>query len=693
MKKLYCKVLLLLFAVPAAAAAEGEVQVHGKVEAGLQGVDIESNNSAKFQEYRDVDDGFIGMFELDVLKSDYFLKLDAVHPGLDDQAIDLKGGRYGDFKYKLYYDEMPHNYSFNSLSFYRGLGTNQLVVPADPLATPPNSFETSTATWTPFDYSVQHKKYGGDFKLSLHSPFYVTVGAERREQDGTRPFSVRENIEAPLPVSYATNNLSVKTGYLGKTISTSLTGMLSSFENDNKFLLWDDPSPTSAATILQNSVLDPDNDFGKLTADFSWRELPLKSTLAMAASYANLSNSVSAEEVNLNSRTLTGADLTDFNRLNRRTFDGDIDYMTFSIAAVSMPLAKLDTKIYYNYLDKDNDSSRIFYNATQGDNAKELLSYQKDTAGIDVGYRLPQRTKVDGGYEYENVDRSTRSPAFTSGTETVYRYDNPESTTNDIFFLKFKNSTLSWLTANLKYKHLERDSDFTGIYNPYRERGVIRFDAANKDMDEVKLGFELYTFSWLDIGVDFTYQNNDYDNNRETRTDDERKNVYLDLAWHTVLKATVSAFVGFENTETDANRITNLQEETVYAQTVDDDFWTYGLALNIPNVVYKLSLNFAWQYQKSDGEINFDNSITNTSLVDIKDSDDYAKKTFEAKAVYAIDPKLSMTVGYLYEDYEYSDVAYANYQYILNNSDYYSGTFFDQNYTANVGYVLLAYKF
>ena len=27
-----------------------------------------------------------------------------------------------------------------------GLGTNQLVVPADPLATPPNSFETSTAT-------------------------------------------------------------------------------------------------------------------------------------------------------------------------------------------------------------------------------------------------------------------------------------------------------------------------------------------------------------------------------------------------------------------------------------------------------------------------------------------------------------------------------------------------------------------
>jgi hypothetical protein len=302
---------------------------------------------------------------------------------------------------------------------------------------------------------------------------------------------------------------------------------------------------------------------------------------------------------------------------------------------------------------------------------------------------------VDAGYEYENIDRSTRAPAFIDAPQIFYRYDNPASTTNDTFFIKLKNSSLDWLTAKLKYKHLERDSNFTGVYDPYNNLGVIRFDAANKSMDEVKLGFELYPIDRLDIGLDFTYQSNDYDNNRETRTDDERKNVYLDMAWRAYKKMTLSAFVGYEVTETDANRIDRLEVDLApdYAQTVDDDFWTYGIALNVPDIINKLSLNFSWQYQKSDGSVKFDNSLTGTSLVNIDESDDYTKKTFEAKATYEFDPRFLMTVGYLFEEYEYSDLAYANYQFIVDENDYYSGAYFDQNYSANVGYVTLTYKF
>jgi MtrB/PioB family decaheme-associated outer membrane protein len=684
-KKVYNMVLLLSLAAPALAVAS-DAEIHGLVEAGIQGVDVDSSNSAKFQEYRDVDDGFIGMFKLDVLKDDYFLKVNAENPGLDDQAFDLGGGQYGKFKYDFYYDEMPHNYSFNARSFYSGLGSNRLILPAPP----GSAFETSTDTWNIFDYSVQHKKYGGEIEASLGSPFFFSVGVERREQDGTRPFSARRFpsfavLEFPEPISYATDNLNLKTGYLGENISVLISGFISSFENDNKFLTYE-----TFNNVDQNVVLEPDNDFSKVAADFSWRSLPLHSTLALTGSYANLSSDVSADEINVNANTIDV-----FDDLNQTTFDGDIDYYSFSTALVSMPIGKLDTRLYYRYLQKDNNSSRIFYDDEDGDNAKELLSFDKNTAGIEAGYRLPFRTKVDAGYEYENIDRSTSAPAFIDAPETFYRYDNPESTTNDTFFIKLKNSSLDWLTAKLKYKHLERDSDFTGVYDPYNNLGVIRFDAANKTMDEVKLGFELYPIDRLDIGLDFTYQKNDYDNNRETRTDDERKNVYLDMAWRAYKKITLSAFVGYESTETDANRIEDLEFDLtpVYAQTVDDDFWTYGIALDIPDIIYKLSLNFSWQYQKSDGSVKFDNSLTGTSLVNIDDSDDYTKKTFEAKATYEFDPRLIMTVGYLYEDYEYSDLAYANYQFIVNNSDYYSGVYFDQNYTANVGYLTMTYKF
>ncbi|WP_028318187.1 MtrB/PioB family outer membrane beta-barrel protein [Desulfobulbus elongatus] len=696
MIKKVCTALSLLpfAALPVSAGAEEEAFVYrGVIEAGVQGVDVDSNNSAKFQEYRDLDDGFIGSLQFDALKGSYFFQLDAANPGLDDQSLDVHGGRYGKFKYNLYFDEMPHNYSFNARSFYRGLGTNHLVVPADPTANPPNSFETSTDTWSVFDYSVQHKKYGGEVEVSLATPYYITFGVERREQDGMRPYSVRENIEAPQPISYTTDNLNLKAGYLGKTFSASISGYISSFDNDYKYLLWDDPSPTgnSMANVTQNAVTDPDNNFSKLAADFSWRGLPLKSALAMSASYANLSNSVSANEINVNSATMA-----EFDRLNRTNFDGDIDYTNFSAVLVSEPVEKLDTRLYYRYLERENNSSRIFYSTGEGDNARELLSYDKNTAGAELGYRLPYRTKANVGYEYENIDRSTPLPAFVEAPETYYRYDKPESTTNDTFFAKLKNNWLGWLSASIKYKHLKRDSDFSGlVYDPYQNVGVIRFDAANKTMDEVKLGFEFSPFDRLDFGVDCTYQMNDYDNSRESRTDDERKNIYFDVAWRFFKKATLSGFVGFEHTETDANRITNLEDDLapVYAQYVDDDYWTYGLALTLPDIVDKLTFKISWQYQKSDGSVEYNNSLTGTDLVNIEDSDDYTKQTLEARAIYAFDANWSVTVGYLYEKFKFSDIAYANYQYILDNSDYYSGVYYDQNYTANLGYVILSYKF
>ncbi|WP_310599359.1 MtrB/PioB family outer membrane beta-barrel protein [Desulfobulbus sp.] len=693
-KKMSTALSVLSFVVPVPVLAEGEAfEYRGSIELGLMGADVDGRNSAKFEEYRDMDDGLFGTLQFDALKDSSFLQMDAANPGRDDQSVDVHGGRYGSFKYNLYFDEMPHNYSYNALSFYRGLGTNHLMVPADPTATPPNSFETSTATWSTFDYSVQHKKYGGQVEVALAEPYFVNFGVERREQDGKRPFSVRENIEVPLPISYVTDNLNMQAGYLGKNITASVTGYLSSFTNDNKYLLWDDPSPdgNNPANIVQSAVTDPDNDMGKLAADFSWRGLPLKSALAMNASYTNLSNSISANEINVNPYTMG----TDFYRLNRTQFDGDIDYTSFSAALVSEPLPRLDTRIYYRFLERENHSTHIFYNTGSGNNARELLSYDKNTAGAELGYRLPYRTKFSLGYDYENIDRSTPLPAYVDLPDTYYRYDNPASTTNDTFFAKLKNSWLGWLTTTVKYKHLERNSDYTGVYDPYLNQGVIRFDAANKSMDEIKLGLEFSPFDRLDFGVDFTYQKNDYDYSRESRTSDERKNVYLDMTWRPFKKASLNTYVGFEYTETDANRITNLETNAtpLYGQFVDDNFWTYGITLDLPEVIDKLSFRISWQYQKSDGSVKYNNSYTNTDLVNISDSDDYTKKTLEAKAIYAFDAHWSMTVGYLYEKFNFSDIAYENYKYILNNSDYYSGVYYDQNYNANVGYVILAYRF
>jgi MtrB/PioB family decaheme-associated outer membrane protein len=684
MKKIYSAVIVLSLAIPALAIAadENKTEVHGTIELGARGVDT-NGNKALFQEFRDLDDGVLGNIQLDALKGAYHLEMDAQNPGADDQSFRLKGGEYGNFKYKFNYDEMVHNYGFDSITPYTGLGTQNITVVATP---------ADTSTWTKFDYAVEHKTYGGELELSLHSPFYVNVGAEKREQNGLRPYTLKTGFggfaEGPEPISTTTDNLHLKGGYLGEAVTVSLTGSLSSFTNDNKYIYRDNTD-----SVDNNFVLAPNNDYSKLAADLSWRDLPLGSVLAAGLSRAHLENDFTAADIHYSTAML--ATLTN---LNRTTFEGDIDYTNASIALSSRPLDKLDTKIYYNYRDRDNSSSFISYGADPAtastNNAKELLSYEKDTAGIDIGYRLPNKTKLDAGYEYMKMDRSTALPAY-SGATNFYRYDNPESTTDDTLYIGLKNSALDWVTSKIRYKNLKRDSDIntTAVVADGNDPTIYttRFDAADKTMDEWKLSFDFTPADNLDLGLSYTYTHNDYDENNSSINDDKRQSVYVDLGWRAAKAVKLSGFIGFEKKEVDSNKRLNLALDVDHVESTDDDFWTYGLAANV-EATDKLTFDLSWQYQKSDGAVNYDNSLNSTTYQSISESDDYTKKTLEAKATYAIDPKLGLTLGYLYEKLEYSDINYLNFTNVVGNF-YYSGVYADPNYEANVGYVMVKYGF
>lgn len=697
MKKIYSAVILLSLAVPALAAAEEENKAtvaHGTVEVGVQGVGI-TGDKARFQEFRDMSEGPLGNAQLDWVDGAYHFQFDADKIGLDDQSYQLKGGQYENFKYKLHYNSFIHNYQFDAISPASGIGTQRVTFPdAEPGDIP-------LSDWTRFDYSVKHRKFGGEMEFSFQSPYYINVGLERREQDGGRPYSVRQIGEVPEPVSTSTNNLQLKGGYLGEVITASITGSLSSFDNDKQFMIWDDPDNANADATAFAS----DNDYRRIAADFSWRDLPLASVLAAGASYAQSTSAVSANDIgwptapNVNTTIIPNATLAALNRLD---FDGQIDYTTVSLSLASQPLDKLSSKIYYRYLERENKSSELHYdigdiedNAT---NSRYQSSFEKDDAGIDLDYRLPLKTKLEGGYEYVKTDRSTIGgvdvPVDPTEFATLIGAGIPtNSTKDDVVYVGLKNSALEWLTAKVRYKHMKRDSDeINGMY-----RQTTPFYYQDQDSDEWKVGLDFYPIDTLDLGVSFTHKTIDYDDSLDTRDKDTRKNLYFDATWRASAMASITGFVGYEKVDTDANRQptsagTNSATATTtpFVITNDDDFWAYGLATNIA-ATDKLTINLAWQYQKSDGQVDFSNPnfVSNTA------SDDYSKQILEAKASYAIDPRLKMIVGYLYERLEYQDVNYEGYLNDIGTTApyYYSGLYADPTYEANVGYMMVSYGF
>ena len=101
-KKIYSAVILLSFAVPAMSVAEeaGQTQIHGTVELGAMGVNV-NGDEARFNEFRDLDDSVTSNIQLDALKGAYHFQLDGENIGRDDQSFQLKGGKYRKFKYKF----------------------------------------------------------------------------------------------------------------------------------------------------------------------------------------------------------------------------------------------------------------------------------------------------------------------------------------------------------------------------------------------------------------------------------------------------------------------------------------------------------------------------------------------------------------------------------------------------------------
>lgn len=648
--------------LPAGASAAEDNAWNGSVKLGARAVDI-NGNSAKFQEYRDLDDDIIGKATVDGYSGGYHFEMQGKDIGLNDQSYLLKGGKYEQFKYLFNYDETPHNYTFDAKTPYSGVGTNVLTYDG---ALPA---ETS---WSLFDYSIERKKYGGEMEISLGTPFYVNVGVSRLENKGNKPLiltnAFNERSELPEPIDHATTDSSLRTGYRGENYFVELSGAYSSFENDNKYLNWE--SPTAAGTNYQ-AGLAPENDFSKFAARFVWKNLPAMSTFALTGSHAKTES-----DLTINPELLAA------NPTYTRTFSGDVKNTDVSGALTSSPLKAVDTKLYGKYAKRDNNPS---YLSTDETNPTRIFEYEKENAGAEVGYRLSPRNKFTVGYDYVNLDRRNRQEF--------------ENNTDHGVLAQLKNTSFDFFAAKLSYKHLERTFDTQSGTNV----AVSDYDATDRSQDDVKLALDFFTVDEVDFAIEYTYSSSDYHANElfvngssrgiRGRDHDEKNSLYLDVGWRLPRDINVDGFAGYETRRVDSIQNNSATNTDPFSQNTRDNFWSYGLNGQMPLMENRLKLMVNWEYQQSTGESNFGLDATHT-LQDIATVADYSKKLLEAKAVYAVNKQVDVILGFMYEKYIYRDQQYIGYDYTeTTGNSYLSGAYAFQDYENNVGYLLLNYNF
>jgi hypothetical protein len=479
--------------------------------------------------------------------------------------------------------------------------------------------------------------------------------------------------------------------------------MLSKFENSEETLSW---TNGYFGNGMDKTYLAADNRYTRVMGNATFRQLPWATVIAARFTIDELKSQVPLGTSILNSTagayTPTGPNVS--------TFDGKVKNDTFSVTAASSPSKGLDTKFYYNYRKRDDQSTDVLFNSTQlpSNSSNEPFSYKKDNYGFDIYFRLDRGNRIGGGYDYLDTKREGR-----------FDYDR---TKDKRLFLEYKNSMFDDFGGRLKYTRLERDSNFllansgTGTTDPnYENRYVTAFDLSNVNQDQLKLTLDWTPAPNFDIGFEGIVKNNKYKENVLGRLKDDRSEVYVSASYGEPGGPRFTVFGDAEKVKYDStHRIigsgtTNGAYEPAtpptssnynWSGTITDKNWAAGVAFDWP-VSTKFVLKASAIFYKTDGYVDLalQEGVPASVVrpVPVGEWDDSKRTSFNIKGVYEINKAWTFTGGYAFEKYEYTDLQFNGYRYTVPASSrqdsYLDGVYANPQYKVNIFYGLVTYRF
>jgi hypothetical protein len=280
---------------------------------------------------------------------------------------------------------------------------------------------------------------------------------------------------------------------------------------------------------------------------------------------------------------------------------------------------------------------------------------------------------------------------------------------------------LDFLTVRTGYERMNRRTDrlpfVAGVNDPV-EPYTGRFDVSPFNRDTFKASVDITPVENLDVTVGYKYKKTDYRDTILGIRDDKRNEFYADANYAIGKIANVFGYFDYEKVEyfqfqraylAPNDNPDGVTDASNYNWTInhEEKNFDYGIGLSLMNIYpvpRKLIITMQYDYVKSDGNADltylFAGALpagaTNDNI-DISNSDDYRKKSFSVKAVYNVSKPLTLTLGYAYERYKYSDVHYDDFRYMLFDGGtlraVYTGALANSSYQANVVYLGLTYKF
>lgn len=678
---------------PAQDKTKEELTVKGSVAVGAQAVS-EVERSSKFYEYRDVPRGtYVPFLSLDLTKGASYFYLEAKNLVQHDQRLAAGFGQYGTFSLDFGYAETPHRFSFDGATPYvervPGIFTLNDVIRADAEALVPTGTSTNIAearalvssfltSAGPIELALQRKKASLDFTYTPSVPFAFNVSGSFETRTGNRPYGAplgfSNAIELPEPIHYKTTNLDSNLEFDQKWGMVRAGVAASMFDNDVQTLYWDNPyritdSTYSSAYSAGNGTahgqmaLWPSNDAVKFYLSGSFK--PAKGTrISAAASYGTFNQNQRLLPFTVN----TSIPASDPNAANALSAPRETAMAKAHVSSLDLTLhSRIVKSVYltagYRYYDFANKTEELDIpeGYTRLDQvwedvplAIEPYSYSRSRLFGDVTVNFLKNTSLVVGYSLYDVHRH-------EGLGETEKNKTSEGT----FKVALDSMPLDWLNLRVSYINADRDWSLNDTWYAYIPSfNFKRYYEANRNRQAVNALVGLTPADHFDIQLSYSLGRDDYPQSEYGLTRDDFDMYGVDVSYTFAKNQVLYGFYSHE--AYDADQASRQSGSTFSTNTADD--WTanikdtidtFGVGQTFEIVADKLDFNLTGSYSKAAGSsffysppggspdvaVNFDAPLDSTTWW-----------TAQANFKLRMTKRLSVVLGYWYEQYNLSDI-------------------------------------
>jgi MtrB/PioB family decaheme-associated outer membrane protein len=666
------------------------------------------NNSARFEEYRDLDSGFrVGLHLLgQSADGEKNLDLRVVNGGRTDGRYTLTYGVPGEYGLVLDYNKIPHHFGNDGHTLYTrtGPGTYELndamqqAIEANLIANRPRvTFDYLNNLLAPFlataqavDVGLERDRTLARFDLGKMGPWNLGLEYTHESRNGTRPFGSSfgfNNVtELAEPIDYDTTGAEVSGEWSGKMGGLRVGYRYSKFENNVSTLIWDNPFRFTDSTDGSaysapgtGSVSGSAHGFADLAADNKSNQLFLSGRAKLGGSWW-LNGSASHYQMKQNDPLLPytlnssivgvnfdGSTFDPTNPANLPQRTADQEAVTTNVTAqLGGQLGQdFDLTFHYRYYDYDDKASRVEFpgyvrfHAVWEEVARITVPsvYTVQDAGAELGWDMATRTHLALSFNRQSWDRKFREI---------------KTSDEDVVKLALDTHPNTHWSLRGSYEHGDRtigDYNTNASEDSFLEEGGVstnipglrKYDEAARKYDAYKfLAQWLATDAWnFSFGVNGT--KNDYNKSDFGLLSDDI------IAYNAELDYTPSDKVSFflfgQRSDRTSKQRDRQSGATPSTNPLDDWFLdideindTWGLGLNA-KLAEQWTTQLSGQWMKSDGNADFTAFAggatlgSRTAAQDIPNYEDIKLLTLLYRLDYHINPHTTAGVFYRYEDF------------------------------------------